>query len=423
MSRERGSLNRREALRTVGALSISVFSSCRSRTVEPQLHPEATALKKLPPLLASSEAEKNDAPETRPPGKRLGVAVVGLGRLALQQILPAFGASKQCRVTALVTADRDKGNAVAGQYGVNPKNVLDYQHYDRLKELSDVDLVYVVLPNSMHAEFTVRAAHAGKHVLCEKPMANSVPECQEMIAACAQAKTKLMIAYRMQYEPYNREVIRLARSGALGKLKSFVASNGQAQGDPQQWRLKKALAGGGALPDVGIYCLNAARYISGEEPTEVQAMQYSTPGDPRFAEVEEQVNFNLRFPSGFSASCYTSYGCHDSKMYRVMGSRGWAELDPAFPYSGQALRVAHKREDSEVEAISQPRLEAKNQFALELDHLADCVLTNRTPHTPGEEGLQDMKLIAAIYEAAANGGTVKLAPVAGVDPFRGPLDG
>jgi len=244
-----------------------------------------------------------------------------------------------------------------------------------------------------------------------------------MIRACAEAKTKLMIAYRMQSEPYNREVIRLARTGALGKLKSFIASNGQAQGDPGQWRLKKALAGGGALVDVGIYCLNAARYISGEEPIEVQALQSSTANDPRFAEVEEQVNFSLRFPPGFSASCHTSYGCHDSKMYRIMGSLGWAELDPAFPYAGQVMRVAQKRADDQAEAITEPRLPAKNQFALELDHLASCVLENRVPHTPGEEGMQDMKVIAAIYEAAASGGTVKLGPIAGLDPFRGPLEG
>ncbi len=150
-------------------------------------------------------------------------------------------------------------------------------------------------------------------------------------------------------------------------------------------------------------------------------MQFSTPGDPRFAEVEEQINFNLRFPSGFSASCYTSYACHDSKRYRVMGSLGWAELDPAFPYSGQALRVAKKRDDDEVRQITQPRLAAKNQFALELDHLADCALQDRQPHTPGEEGMQDMKVIAAIYEAASSGATIKLEPIAGVDPFRGPL--
>jgi predicted dehydrogenase len=410
-------------LQTAGALSFSVLQACRHPSAQTQLTGETTKLNQLPPLLAPSESEKNDAPEARPPNERLGVAVVGLGRLALQQILPAFGASKRCRVTALVTGNSDKGHAVAAQYGVDPKNILGYEQYDRLKDLAGVDLVYVVLPNSMHAEFTVRAARAGKHVLCEKPMATSVADCQRMIDACAQAKKKLMIAYRMQYEPYNREVIRLARGGALGKLKSFVASNGQAQGDPQQWRLKKALAGGGALPDVGIYCLNAARYISGEEPIEVQAMQYSTPGDPRFSEVEEQVNFNLRFPSGFTASCYTSYGCHDSKRYRVMGSLGWAELDPAFPYTGQAMRMARKRDTDEAEAITQPRLEAKNQFALELDHLADCVLEDRKPHTPGEEGMQDMKLIAAIYQAASTGVTVKLAATDGLDAFRGPYAG
>jgi predicted dehydrogenase len=251
-------LTRRGVLRTAGALSLSVFEACRRTNAEAQLTGEAP-LKPLPPLLASSELEKNDAPEPRPPNKRMGVAVVGLGRLALQQILPAFGASKFCKVTALVTGDAAKGRRVAAQYAVNPKNILDYANYDRLKEVADVDLVYVVLPNSMHAEFTIRAAQAGKHVLCEKPMATSVAGCQHMIDACAAAKKKLMIAYRMQYEPYNRELIRLARSGSLGKLKSVVASNGQAQGDPQQWRLKKALAGGGALPDVGIYCLNAAR--------------------------------------------------------------------------------------------------------------------------------------------------------------------
>jgi predicted dehydrogenase len=232
-----------------------------------------------------------------------------------------------------------------------------------------------------------------------------------------------MIAYRMQYEPYNRELIRLARSGALGKLKTMLASNGQAQGDAQQWRLKKALSGGGALPDVGIYCLNAARYVSGEEPIEVQAIQYSTPGDPRFSEVEEQMNFSLRFPSGFTASCFTSYGCHDSKRFRVMGSLGWAELDPAFPYAGQAMRLARKREGAATEEIVQPRLEAKNQFALELDHLAECVALGRKPRTPGEEGLQDLRIIAALYEAAQNGRTIQLPSVPGLDAFRGPLEG
>lgn len=258
---EQAKLSRRGLLQTTSVVTLAGLAVACGRSVGADVGREPASLK-LPPLLSPSETENNDAPEVRPPNKRLGIAVVGLGRLSLQQILPAFGASKACRVTALVTGDAAKGAQVAAQYGVNPKNVLDYAHYDRLSDLSDVQAVYVVLPNSMHAEYTVRAARAGKHVLCEKPMATNVADCQHMIDACAEAKKALMIAYRMQYEPYNRELIRLARSGALGKLKSMLASNGQAQGDPKQWRLKKALAGGGALPDVGIYCLNAARYIS-----------------------------------------------------------------------------------------------------------------------------------------------------------------
>lgn len=152
-------------------------------------------------------------------------------------------------------------------------------------------------------------------------------------------------------------------------------------------------------------------------------MQYSTPNDPRFAEVEEQVNFSLRFPSGFTASCFTSYSCHDSKRYRVMGAQGWAELDPAFPYAGQSMRVARKAEGSETENVLQPRLEAKNQFALELDHMAQCISQQRKPHTPGEEGLQDLRIMADIYEAAQTGATVKLPAVPGADAFRGPLEG
>jgi predicted dehydrogenase len=243
-----------------------------------------------------------------------------------------------------------------------------------------------------------------------------------MIDACAHADRKLMIAYRMQYEPYNREVIRIARAGEIGPLKSFVSTNGQTQGDPKQWRLKKAMSGGGSLPDMGIYCINAVRYISGEEPLEIQAMQQTTPNDPRFTEVEEAVSFTMRFPSGMMASCSTSYGFHDSKRYRVLGATGWVDLDPAYPYTGQSMRVGRKKSNSNIEDVEQLRLEAKDQFALEMDHMATCVVGGKRPHTPGEEGMQDMRIIAAIYEAARGGGTVKLPPSAGLDAFRGPLD-
>lgn len=374
----------------------------------------------LPKLFAPSERESERMPTPRPPEKRVGFALVGLGRLSLDQLLPAFGATQRCRVAALVSGDADKARTVAAQYGVPATSVYDYKTFDRIRDDRGVDVVYVVLPNSLHAEYTIRAAAAGKHVLCEKPMANSVAECQSMVEACRRANKKLMVAYRMQYEPFNRDAIQRARSGVLGRLKAFVAFNTQNQGDPRQWRLKKALAGGGALPDVGIYCLNAARYLCGEEPIEVSALIHSTPNDPRFAEVEEQVDFTLRFPSGMTASCMTSYGAHSGKNYRLLGTDACLELDQAFAYHGQKMRMGRKLERSDQESVETPQIEAKNQFALEMDHFAACIEQNKRPHTPGEEGLQDMKIITALYQAGRSGSRITLPLVSTADAFRGP---
>jgi predicted dehydrogenase len=360
-------------------------------------------------------------PPALPPEQRVRFALVGLGKLTLEELLPAFAECKFARATALVSGDRKKAEAVGRQYGIETAHLYDYQTFDRLRDDAQVDVVYIVLPNNMHAEYTIRAAQAGKHVLCEKPMANSVEECRQMIEACEKAQRKLMIAYRMQYEPFNREVIRAARAGELGTLKNMITSNSQIQPDPASWRLKRALAGGGPLPDIGIYCLNAARYISGEEPVEVSAIMHSTPGDPRWAEVEEQINFTLRFPSGLLASCASSYDAHESKNYRVLGSKGWVELDPGFSYRGLRMRMALGEKGAQQ--LVEKKIEQKNQFALELDHMAQCVRENRKPHTPGEEGMQDMRLIAAIYQAARTGQSVKLAPVKGTDVFRGPKPG
>jgi predicted dehydrogenase len=418
--------SRRGALKSAGIAAISsaiggVVGACQRS--QPAIAGETGKPLELPRLLAASEKESSEASAPLAPENRVGVALVGLGRLALEQVMPAFAESKLCRPIALVSGDRGKAGTVARRYGLPERNIFDYKSWNRLADNKDVQIVYILLPNGMHAEYSIRAAQAGKHVLCEKPMATSVEDCQAMIDASDKARKLLMVAYRLQYEPYNREVIRSARSGELGKLKSFIASNGQAQGDPNQWRLKKSLAGGGALPDVGIYCLNAARYISGEEPNAVSAFVHSTPNDARFREVEEQVNFTLRFPSGFLASSTTSYGYHDAKFFRVLGSSGWAELDPAFPYRGQRLRVGRKLEGRDAEQIEERKLEPKNHFALEMDHLASCVLGNKRPRTPGQEGLQDMRVIAAIYRAAESGGTVKLPEITELDAFRGPALG
>ncbi|MDB4946068.1 MAG: dehydrogenase [Labilithrix sp.] len=375
---------------------------------------------KLPRLFDGSEQESEAMPAPLAPDARVGVAVVGLGRLSLEAILPGIAASKRCRLVGLVSGERAKAQTVAAQYGVSARSIYDYANMKNMRDDRAIELVYVVLPNSMHAEYTAKAFEAGKHVLCEKPMASTVAEAQSMIDASEKAKKKLMIAYRLQYEPHHREAIRMARAGELGRLVDLVASNGQTQGDPAQWRLRKAMAGGGALPDIGIYCLNAARYLTGEEPVEVAGMMHSTPGDPRFTEVDEHVSFSLRFPSGLLASCSSSYSAHQTKTLRLLGDRGWADFDPAFSYEGLQLRVGKKQTGGDDEEIAVRRMKAPNQFAAEMDHMASCILEDRRPHTPGEEGLQDMKLMAAIYEAMQNGRTVKLPAVPGKDAFRGP---
>ena len=364
---------------------------------------------------ATDQPEKAPGPFL-PPNRRVGFAVVGLGRLSLNQILPAFAHSDYCKPVALVSGDRAKALKVAAQYGIAEANTTDYTGYETLKQMPGVDVIYIVLPNGMHREFVVRGAKIGKHILCEKPMANSSTECEEMIAACKQASVKLMIAYRQQYEPMNRTLEKAVRDGKLGKVRSIVASNSQNEGDPTQWRLNRRMAGGGCMPDVGIYCLNAARFLSGEEPDEVFATVVQPKDDPRFREVESRCEVIARFPSGMTANFTSSYDVHRSTFFRMEGVEAYAEMDPAFGYHGTKLRFSRLEDGKEVEM--QPSIEDKDQFALEMDHMALCVMHNQQPHTPGEEGLHDQRIIEAIYKSAATGRSVKVQPPNA--PTRGP---
>ncbi|MBO1078717.1 Gfo/Idh/MocA family protein [Roseomonas haemaphysalidis] len=357
-------------------------------------------------------------PNPMPPGERVGFAIVGLGRLSLEELLPAFAECKQARPVALVSGTPDKLKAVGAQYGIKPEALYSYADFDRIAENPEVKVVYIVLPNGLHHEYVLRAARAGKHVLCEKPMANTSAEAREMVAACRDARVKLMIAYRCQYEPYNRRATALLRDGGLGAARFMEASNTQVQGEVPQWRFSKALAGGGALPDIGLYCLNAARFYSGEEPVEVFARIHNTPDDPRYREVEESIAFMLRFPSGLMANCAASYGAHESKDMRVRLEKGWIDVENAFAYQGQSMRVATR--DGKAEAIRELRLGQKNQFAAEIDHMAQCVLQDRVPRTPGEEGLQDQVIMEALYRSAETGAAVALPAVEGRDTTRGP---
>jgi predicted dehydrogenase len=262
--------------------------------------------------------------------------------------------------------------------------------------------VYIVLPNGMHAEYTVRGFQAGKHILSEKPMASTVAECEQMIAASKAANRKLMVAYRCQYEPHNLKAVELARSGAIGRIKTIVADHGFSIGDPAQWRCNKKLAGGGSMMDIGIYSLQAARYITGEEPIEIAAQWYTTPDDPRFKEIEENVNFLLRFPSGILANCTSSYGYANGNRYRVFGGTGIIDLEPATSYGGIRLLVGMGRRPELQDIPDSP------QFAVEMDHFSNCILNNTDPKTPGEEGLRDIRLIQTIYEAARTGKVIRV---------------
>jgi predicted dehydrogenase len=214
----------------------------------------------------------------------------------------------------------------------------------------------------------------------------------------------------------NRAMVKLIRSGELGTLRSFVATLTQNQDDPQQWRLHKQLAGGGCLPDVGLYCLSASRFWSGEEPIDVFGQTVQPTDDPRFREVESSCSFMLRYPSGLIASCNTGYSAHRSSFARIEGSEGWAQLSPSFGYNG--LKMQYNKLLKKHSTDFQPSIPEKDQFAEELDHMALCVTTNRRPHTPGEEGLQDVRIIEAIYQSARSSRPVKLTPPPA--PLRGP---
>jgi predicted dehydrogenase len=348
------------------------------------------------------EAAAKDGLVPASPQKKSGWAIVGLGNLAIHEILPAFAKCEKSKVTALVSGHPDKASKLAQQYGVNPKNIYNYQNYDAIKDNPEVDVIYIVLPNGMHAEYTIRGFQAAKHVLTEKPMANTPEDCQKMIDAGRKAGRKLMVAYRCRYEPYNKEAIRIARSGELGPTQVILANNGWRVTDPDQWRLKKDLAGGGSMMDIGIYALQAARYLSGEEPSEVNALIYTTPNDPRFREVEENINFQLRFPSGILANCTSSYGYESQSHYRVIGTKGWLEMEPATLYRDLLMRV-------HLNGVTEERkLPVLDHFALEMDHMSECVMQDREPLTPGEEGLRDLKIMMAVYAAAKTGETVKL---------------
>lgn len=342
-----------------------------------------------PPLLAQTA------------GRQTGYAIIGLGRIAAI-FMAGVRNSPNSKVTALVSGHREKALRIAADYGVPESSIYDYDNFDSIISNKSVDAVYVALPNSMHANFTIRAAKAGKHVLCEKPMAMNVAECEHMIAACKSAGVKLMIAYRCHFEPTNLKAVDLIRSGAIGQVQAIETAFGFNE-RAGEWRLDKKLSGGGPLCDVGIYSLNATRYLTGEEPVSFSAYSSVIDHDGRFDTVEENLSWTMKFPSGIVASCATTYGGFMGGFFKVHGAKGWIDADPAFNYDGLHLRAEYSANvgDHSPTIIDEAN-PAKNpyQFTAQANHFSNCVQNNLKPKTPGEEGLRDIRYITEIYRVA-----------------------
>jgi predicted dehydrogenase len=330
-------------------------------------------------------------------------AVVGLGYFAQAAVLPAFRHAKQnSSLVALVSNDVTKLSELGDKYRVEFRG--SYDDYDHLLAAGDVDAVYITLPNSMHCEFAVRAAKARVHVLCEKPMAVTVDECKQMIRAAYENDMKLMIAYRLHFESANLSAIEAIRSGAIGEPR-FFSSAFSLQVQQGNIRLRREL-GGGTLYDLGVYCINAARYLFRDEPIEVLAMSANN-GEPRFAQVDEMTAGMLRFPRDRLASFTCSFGASDVSTFRIVGTKGELLLDPAYDYN-RRLKTRLTTDGKSTQA-SFPK---RDQVAAELVYFSDCVLTGKNPEPDGLEGLADVRVVRALYESAASRQSVKLEPLA-----------
>ena len=326
-------------------------------------------------------------------------AVVGLGHIAQVAVIPAFGhARRNSKLVAIVSGDRTKRREIAKRYRI--EHAFSYDEYDECLRL--VDAVYIALPNSMHAEYAIRAARAGVHVLCEKPMAVTVEECRQMIAAAARAQVKLMVAYRLHFEALNLAAIDLARKGELGDLKFFNSSFSMRvrRGDI---RTKRAY-GGGTLYDIGVYCINAARNLFRAEPTEVSAISINS-GVATLAEIDETTAATLRFGNDRVATFITSFNAADVGAFRIVGTKGALHADPAYEYA-EGLEFTLTVDGKST----RKKIGKRDQFAPELLYFSDCIIKDRSPEPSGEEGLQDVRIVQALYESSRIGRPVKIRP-------------
>jgi predicted dehydrogenase len=331
--------------------------------------------------------------------KPVRYAVVGLGFISQLTVLPAFAnARRNSRLAALVSGDAAKRRALGRMYGVP---AYSYDEYDALLASGDIDAVYIALPNHLHREFTVRAARAGVHVLCEKPLAVTEADCNAMIAACRRGRVKLMTAYRLHFEKVTLRAIQAVRKGAIGKPLLF-SSSFSFRMTSANVRLVKISEGGGPLYDIGVYCINAVRNLFGAEPVEVQATLQG--GRRRGWEPEESAACTLRFPAGELATFQVSFAAASSGEYRVLGTKGSLRALPGYGFAEELCLTVTSGGKEQV-----TRAARADHFAPQLKHFSDCIRHNREPGPSGEEGLADVRIIRALYKSASLGRPVKLA--------------
>lgn len=336
-------------------------------------------------LLACAMENKQD--------KKLGIALVGLGGYSTYQLAPALLDTKHCFLAGIVTGTPSKEKVWADKYGIPQKNIYNYQNFDSIKENKDIDVVYVVLPNSMHAEFSVRAAKAGKHVICEKPMAMNVAECDEIIKTCEESGVKLGVGYRLHSEPYTKEVKRFVKEKTFGEI-LYVSSDAayRSMNNPNQWRLNRELSGGGALMNMGVYAIQSSIYATGQNPLSVSAQEFSTRPE-YFKDTDETITAQFKFPSGASATMMTSHNIRGNRLHAAC-ENGWFELDPASTYIPLAGRTSN----------GPLNFKQVSQQQLQMDDFASHIIYGTPNLAPGEMGKRDMMIVEAIYKSIAERG-------------------
>lgn len=349
-------------------------------------------------LAAISIANKGFPDILMPKAKEnVGVALVGLGYYSTDLLAPALQLTRHCHLAGIVTGTPEKATRWQKQYNIPEKNIYDYKSFEQIANNRDIDVIYIVLPPSMHAEYVIRAANTGKHVWCEKPMALTTAECQSMIDACNKNKVKFSLGYRMHHEPNTQRIIQFRKEKKYGDIRNISVAAGYFDSRTNHWKQKKSM-GGGSMYDMGVYPLNAARYVAGEEPIAVTAQQIINRPEI-YTEVDEGMKYKLEFPGGAVADCETSFG-KSMNTLNVTCSKGWYKMEPFSAYSG-------------IDGITSDGIKLNatipNEQAKQMDDDALAIIQNKLVLVPGEEGQKDIKVVEAVYRSVKENGRVMIS--------------